>query len=284
MRILIGFDGSSQAMAGARWVAGLRLGARDEVIVATVIREPAMLRVHTFLHPADGFDQAAWRDSEEEVRPFVEEALSIVRTQGCSVRSVIRQGRPTETLVALAEEREADLVVVGSSGRSPIESLVLGSVTQELLQAMPTALLVARPSVPEPSHVLLATDGSSHSISAASYLAQLPLPDDVSIGVMTACCDVPHEDSDEREQAVESVDAAAAILDTAGWRTTSHIRVGEPRAAILAAIDELGIDLLVTGARGLGSLSSLLLGSISRSMAQTAPCSVLVVPDGVGRT
>lgn len=282
MRILIGIDGSSQAMAGAKWVAGLPLTVDAEAIVATIIRRPAGLRAHDFLEPdRDGsVGAAAWREAEEAVQPFIDDAVAVVRVCGCSLRTLVQVGHPIEALARLAVELQADLIVVGPHGRGHIEALLLGSVTHGLLAVMPTAVLVAREPVTAPARVLLATDGSSHSVAAARYLAQLPLPVDAVVHVVTVCCDLSSlQETEERARAELAGEAAAEVVAAGGWQTSSLVRIGDAKRALLAVIEELEADLIVTGARGLGGLGGLVLGSVSQAIARSAPCSVLVVPE-----
>jgi nucleotide-binding universal stress UspA family protein len=52
---------------------------------------------------------------------------------------------------------------------------------------------------------------------------------------------------------------------------------GRPAAEVLAAAEEPGVDLVVLGARGLGTIGRLLLGSVSERVLQHAPCPVLIV-------
>jgi nucleotide-binding universal stress UspA family protein len=53
--------------------------------------------------------------------------------------------------------------------------------------------------------------------------------------------------------------------------------LGQPATEILTAAEEPGVDLVVLGARGLGLLGRLVLGSVSDRVVHHAPCPVLVV-------
>jgi nucleotide-binding universal stress UspA family protein len=60
------------------------------------------------------------------------------------------------------------------------------------------------------------------------------------------------------------------------------IVTGEARREILDAARELGADLIVVGSRGLGGFRGHVLGSVSRGVAKSAPCSVLVATSPPG--
>ncbi len=57
-----------------------------------------------------------------------------------------------------------------------------------------------------------------------------------------------------------------------------HLAQGDPALVIHDRAKALNADLLVTGRRGLGKLSALLLGSVSQKLSQIAPCAHLTVP------
>jgi nucleotide-binding universal stress UspA family protein len=281
MRILIGVDGSSQAMAGAKWVAGLPLATGDQVTVVTIARPPAVpasLEIGEF--EDERLREAALRETREAGRPWAEDAADLIRGSGHAVASLALAGDPLESLRELAREVEADLVVVGPQGHGFAASMLLGSVTQGLLRAMPTAVLVAREPVSMPRRLLLATDGSPHSLAAAGYLAAFPLSTDARVFVIAVCSgSVGLTLAEERAWAEQVVTDAIEALGPSGREAQPLIRRGDPKKALPAAVEEVRADLLVTGARGLGGFGGLILGSVSQAVAMSASCSVLVVPE-----
>ena len=83
---------------------------------------------------------------------------------------------------------------------------------------------------------------------------------------------------DEQKAALDDVLARAeASLAAQVGRVERSIVLGQPAAAIVETAEERGTDLVVVGARGLGLLGRLFLGSVSDRVAHQAPCPVLVV-------
>lgn len=80
-----------------------------------------------------------------------------------------------------------------------------------------------------------------------------------------------------REQGLAALAAARAELDAAGMAYSYHISVGTPGEAIVQYATEHKVDQIVIGARGQGSLSSLLLGSVVDKVLHLARLPVLVV-------
>lgn len=295
MRIVIGIDGSEQALTGVDWVASLPLSPGDEVILAAVAQPPALVGTFGYVYTAGVVEltEAALRESRE--RAQVDLSAATARLQGCpaKVSALIVEGHPVDALSRLAEESQADLLVVGPHGRGRLESLFLGSISQGLLQALPTSLLVARAPVRPPERVLLALDGSEQSLAAARWLTHLPLPGSARVDGLVVIGGLPLEviehhrnrhgrddqiDLAELEErtATAVLDSAAEVLTAAGIVLRRHVRRGDAKVEILDAAAELGTDLIVTGARGVGGFKGLILGSVSRAVSRAATCSTLV--------
>ena len=134
--------------------------------------------------------------------------------------------------------------------------------------------------------VLLATDGSKDATTACEWLSTLSLPAATQAMVFTvAALPLPLVDlrtakvlrdaalTDARRIAEE----ARKCLGSRFPETTIRVSEGDPREEIVRTADEWEADLLVVGARGLGAIKGLLLGSVSRAVVHHAPCPVLVV-------
>jgi nucleotide-binding universal stress UspA family protein len=143
--------------------------------------------------------------------------------------------------------------------------------------------------------VLVACDGSPDALEAVRFLARLPLGPDVTVrllGVVTppivpptapemlALPWPPTTDSfiDEQRAAMyEMLTRAAATLGPGLGSVEQSVVVGHPATEIVAAAEEPGVDLVVIGARGLGLLGRVVLGSVSDRVVHHASSPVLVV-------
>lgn len=143
--------------------------------------------------------------------------------------------------------------------------------------------------------VLLATDGSTDALTATRWLRLFPLPADSPVLVlMVAEVVEPPVRAETLEHLRDAVlgdarrigDEARRLLGPRGPGSEVRVSEGEPRAEIVRAAEEWRAELLVMGARGLGGVRGLLLGSVSQDVARHAPCPVLVVkgqPKGLRR-
>ena len=147
------------------------------------------------------------------------------------------------------------------------------------------------------THVLIATDGSEQSLEAAQYLRALANPASIEritvVAVVRPLAAVPFasdfgEDyapaSGEGEVGVsfekaaqEAAERVAGELRGAAPQVDTQVLVGSPAEEIVRAADALGAGLIVTGSRGAGVASSILLGSVSHRVLHYAHCPVLVV-------
>ena len=291
MRIGIAVDGSSPARAGVELLAGLPLGASDLVFAIAVAEPPATLAAMPFGHaPAlASYVEVALEAAQEHARMVAGHAVERLAGLGCPVTPVVRVGHTIEVLRGVVEEEDLDLLVLGPRGRGSLGSFLLGSVSQGLLQAMPTSILIARPPVGALDRVIVATDGSASSLAAARYLSGFPLPAEVDLRVVVSVTDWSgaYEDIEapdylalrdaERERALSIAQEAIAVLGSSGRAAQPLIRDGDPKREIIDAARELDASLVVTGSRGQGGFKGLVLGSVSRGVSMAAPCSVLVV-------
>ena len=146
--------------------------------------------------------------------------------------------------------------------------------------------------------ILIAVDGSEFSQEAVREVArrQWPVGSEVRVSAVIKLPFVPTAEtrslpesdysrleSELTAQAQQAVDAARAALaaarTVAGEPLTfsASIIAGNPNEMLLTEARDWQADLLVVGARGLGGFKRLMLGSVSQTLAQQAPCSVLIV-------
>lgn len=140
--------------------------------------------------------------------------------------------------------------------------------------------------VDETMKILFATDGSPSANRAQTLLASLKLPPDPTIDVVNV--DPLYDEGDLRpgdlkelhrllrEDTDKELAAVRAALSAPGRTVTTTVLFGRPGAAIVAAAERSGADLVVVGSRGHGPFLSALLGSVAAEVVDRAPCPVLV--------
>jgi nucleotide-binding universal stress UspA family protein len=134
--------------------------------------------------------------------------------------------------------------------------------------------------------ILLATDGSAHAWQALAYAQELALRDQAQIVIVHAFDPVPTYLGDQPRNRVAArhvsagedvASQAAEALREAGVDVVVEVLEGPPAEAILKVAQVRGCDLVVMGTRGLGALTSLLLGSVSHRVLAHARVPVMIV-------
>lgn len=203
-------------------------------------------------------------------------------------------GRTASVIVEVAERTFADLIVVGSRGRGVISSMLLGSVSAEVVDHAPCPVLVARRATA--GRVIVAVDGTPLSegilaaIEGAGFLANASL-ELVSVApptvpnpavVLAGTSGMPLDWYEESVAAAHrtlttTIDEAAVRLRAAGLEVTGKVTSGDPAHEILRAAGEVDADLIVMGTHGRTGLTRLLLGSVARNVILHTHASVLVM-------
>ena len=192
----------------------------------------------------------------------------------------------------------ADLIVVGHRGHSRWESALLGSVSAEVVDHAPCAVLVARDDRIGP--IVLADDGSAYSRAAERLLTEYPLFAGLPVTVVSVLNDaIPdvaaitsfveptmteiyaRDPSAERRNVERECAAAAQRLCDAGLDAETEVCTGDPAHEIIAVARARQAGVIIVGTRGQTGLRRLLLGSVARNVLLHAPCSVMVVRGGV---
>lgn len=134
--------------------------------------------------------------------------------------------------------------------------------------------------------VLIGVDGSDHSFAAVSLVGQLLNPGRDRVGIYHSCEGVMFSEAvDESLQQRACQAVSDVIFDEArqrlpeGLRADSETIAGRARAAeeLLTSGEQWGAELIVVGARGLGPMAGVLLGSVSNAVVRGARTPVLIV-------
>lgn len=294
MRVLIGYDGSANAELALRLAMALRLPPGSEIHLVTVVKPTVVAAVVPRHFGSD--ELAVQADARVVAKHEGEQAAAVDRLRSSEhvVHALVVEGRPASVLLHEANAIRADLVVVGSRGAGSISSMLLGSVSAEVVDHARCPVLVARrPSV---TRVLLASDGSPHARSAEAIVARWPLFEVVPIRVVSVADAGPPwnpaiaptmpiqlgvEYTRHLEEAADAhaqiSDAAAARLRAAGRAAEAVARRGDAAAMLIEEAASSGADLIVMGSRGHRGAKRLALGSVARNVLYGSAASVLIV-------
>ncbi|HEX7473110.1 MAG TPA: universal stress protein [Candidatus Limnocylindrales bacterium] len=296
MRVLVAIDGSAPAAQALDLVAHTAWPDGTTIRVAEAIESGA----GSFGGPWPSVAMIETDTLDNDLRAEAERNVLHGRTglarPGLTIESAVLRGRASSAIVGEANAMPADLIVVGSRGHGTIESMLLGSVSIEVIDHSPIPVLVARGHGIE--RVVLAWDGSSCAARAADLVCHWPIFGRAEIHVLAVAeitvpwwTGFPEPGSPElmpmyleaanasRRERNELADEMTRRLEAAGLRVEEDHREGDAATQIIAAAREWPADMIVLGTHGRTGLARLVIGAVARNVLHHAPCSVLIVPE-----
>jgi nucleotide-binding universal stress UspA family protein len=200
------------------------------------------------------------------------------------VETSLGEGRPARVL--LDEGRSAQMVVLGSRGRSDLVGLLTGSTSIQVAMHATCPVVVVRADVGERPHgpVVVGTDGTEISEAAIGFA--FSEADAMRVGLTALhAWDLPDghlNDADIRWAGVQEAEEAVLAERLAGWSekypgvdVTRVVKRADPAWALVR--ESASSALTVVGTRGSGGFKGLLLGSVSHAVLQHADSPVAVV-------
>jgi len=224
-------------------------------------------------------------DFEKRRRKALGRYREVIEDAGMEVETHVVRGTPHRRINGIAETVDADMIVVGSRGKSPLENRVIGSTARNLSRTTVAPLLVNRieratdkPKVVRKRlfrRVLYATDFSENAERAFDAFSYLHRAAHEATLVHVRTPKDPEPGDDEPNERLAQL---AESLEDRGVETKTEVRQGDPSEEILAAEDDHDPTLVLLGSRGHSRLRRLLLGSVSEDVVTRSERNVLLVP------
>jgi nucleotide-binding universal stress UspA family protein len=138
-RILVAFDGSQQSYKAfdfALEMTNLCPGAAPEVLVLSVAQPP---------EPADIVEVDAIIDSAiQHYEELFKDLKDKAKERNTEIKTEVVAGHPADQIVKYAKDKNCDMVVVGQTGKSKIESWLLGSVSKRVSTYSPCTVTIVK--------------------------------------------------------------------------------------------------------------------------------------------
>jgi nucleotide-binding universal stress UspA family protein len=291
MHVVLATDGSEDARTATSWLAQfpLPIGSRLQIVHAISI-PPSALDVP----PIREFQQSI----RDEGRRTAEAAKAALGTRFPDAEVQVSEGDAREVVLRVDENWPADLIVLGARGLGAVAGFLLGSVSLGVARHARANVLVVKAGAGPLRGALVAVDGSKQANAAAVFLAGLPLDPAVTVR-LAGVVQPPRypattpalaagmvrkamaQLTKERQTAMqEALSKAAASFTGVVQHVERQVLIGHPVDQLVGAAAQPEIDLVVLGARGLGAIQRLLLGSVSEGVLRHVHRPVLIVKSG----
>ena len=291
MRVLLATDGSKDAAAATAFLRELPLPPASTLRIMTAVTVP------TFTLDVPPFREFK-HSVLEDARGVVDAARKSLAPRGFGIETDVAIGDPKNEITRTAGEWGAELVALGARGVGGIKRFLLGSVSLAVARhvSCPVLVVKGRPRK-KLENVLVAMDGSEDSFQALRFLLSLPLARQTKLRLLSVVEPIRYPasapgavrghlirmlkelESERRGQLEKVLERAATQLEGSITRVTRSTPAGDPADVIVAAAAARDTDLVVVGARGLGGMTRLLLGSVSEKVLRHAGCPVLIVKE-----
>lgn len=234
-----------------------------------------------------------------ELRGFIAE----VDAEGVTLQTALLEGDPVTRIVDHAQRWRADVIVMGTHGRTGFERLMLGSIAEKVLRKAPCPVLTVPRRVVRATNtltfarILCAMDFSPASFRALDYAASLAAvggPGVTALHVVELLAegtstrdqvliDTPDFRAELKRSALERLHDAIPDAVRARCPVTEMVTMGKAWKEILRVADEQQADVMVLGVQGRSAADLLLFGSTTQHIVRQAACPVLTIRADAGR-
>ena len=269
-RILVPTDFSDLATRALRHAGTIALhsGAEVTVLYADTFLPPPHFTSEQIPDLVQNIEQSK-AAAKERLARYTEEALP----PAVRWRALVVEGTPVDAILETAKDSNADLIVMGTHGRSGFNRLMLGSVTEKVLRQIRTPLLTTRwreTAAPEPRRILVPTDlspASGRAFALALENNALFNSDIILLHVV--------EDGKEPDKAAWAKFTAFAAANA---NIERRVERGDVATRVLEVADEIEADLIVLGIEHKPFRDTTILGSDVLRVIRHAEVPVVAVP------
>lgn len=235
-----------------------------------------------------GVEAAPYADQtySEELRRVVSAQIEAAGVAGAQL--YLREGLAAPTITQVAEEVDADLIIVGAHPRPAVARFLVGSTAERVIRLAHRPVLVATEARRDHfRRILVAVDLSEQSrrvletavavaVGCGAELKALYVQERLTPMLLEAALiderETRHNARNELKKSLGSLPLPSELL------VSREVREGHAGHEILHAADEWEADLVVMGSHGFGFFNRLLLGSISVHVLRHGHRATLVVP------
>lgn len=287
--ILIPTDGSTAAENAARHGIALATAFGSQVHLLSVVDKRSYSIASQY--PERIVQQQ--RDAlEEQAAKSIQALEAALSEHGVACQTAVEDGVPHSTILSYAADHDIDLISMGTHGRTGLDRLLIGSVTERVVRSSDVPVLTSRHAPEEPvgyDRLLIPTDGSEaatdaidHGLAVAEqYDATVHALSVMDVGSLAGAAeggpDLAGAIEALEDAGRDAVETVAQRGDERGVDVVTHISQGVPFRKIREYITEENIDFVTMGTHGRTGLERYLVGSVAERTVRSSDAPVLTV-------
>lgn len=282
-RLLIPLDGSDMAES---MLYRLRFMLRQSDAAVTLLSVVDSRQQGWLTHAALAASELTSK-LVEEAQSYLDGVAHKLREGGNTVSTRVEEGLVADKIIDVANEEHSSAVCMSTHGRSGIDRLMYGSVTEKVVRASDRPVLVV-PSFDrtEPSggvdrrewdfkSIVVALDGSRQAMQIIPHVAEGMRLFGSSVTLLLV---LEHDASPEIEQLVDKhLAGATRLFEKAGVSPKTVVRRGDPATELLDYAPRYDHDMIMMTTHGRSGFSRWMLGSVAEKVVRRATVPVLVI-------
>ena len=233
----------------------------------------------------------------EDIESVRKDVLTLVAGEGAGrgvpVEALCVEGNPAREILRSADAVPADLIVMGTHGRSGFMRLLLGSVTEKVLRHASCPVLTVPPRAPDAmpvgakvfSNIVAAVDFSDSSQAGLKIAADLARQYGATLTAVHivepvrtyADSGIPGLDADIEREAAHGYLKGLLERVAPGLAAREVVMIGHAGTGILQVAESQHADLIVAGVHGRNAMDLMFFGSTTNRLVRGATCPVLTV-------
>jgi len=277
------------------------LSTENELVLNFVVGLKSMGLKDIHLVHVLGVARVSTRPVKDEIQGQVAERLSeigkIAEENGIGVHNEILEGKVDDEIIDFAEHKNISMIVTGSHGKSAINEILTGSVSEGLARKSKIPILVLhydylkkikkealyKKAVDLFKKVLITIDFTDVSKVAIDYSSKL-VKAGLKEAIILHSIDKKRIESNEEklkllQKCKEKTEKYATNLEEAGAAATAICRIGVPLKEIGDLAEEEDVSLIITGSQGKGIFREFASGSVSMKVLRSASRPLMLIQE-----
>lgn len=223
---------------------------------------------------------SVFEKEEAEVTAYLKSIKALAAKEKVNCETIFREGgEPSQAILDEAAEKKVDMIIIGRHGRTGLAKLLMGGVAAKVIvHSQCKVLVVPKAAKIEYRNIMVATDGSGHSIAAVQEAVNIAKRCGSKIIALSSV-----RSNDELEVAKSNVNKVIEMAQKEGIQVEGLTPMGRSYNVIVETAGGRGVDLIVMGIPVKTALQKVFSGSATEQVIGNAGCAVLIVK-GEGAT